>query len=364
MQLEREICMGCCRCGKFRWATGAALLLMLLCVSGVVHAGVGTVNDLFDISFANEKDGWSCGRWGTVLRTSDGGRTWTAQESGTDYTLSSIFFVDTVHGWAVGDEGTILHTDDGGATWNRQVPPDVNVQTARRWGDTGWSDKKKTKPLTSFLMGVHFADARTGWIVTERTTILNTVDGGKTWSVQFSDEDFVLRSISFCDDTHGWAVGEYGYIYHTHDGGKTWEHQAGYFDISEETGELIGENFLFDVAAVSPKRAWVVGIDGFVSRTDDGGKTWQRITEGVPKTHLFGICATDTDTVLISGNALLLYSRDGGASFSRATADPAITYGWLYDITARGRAGFAAAGKEGWIYLTGKEIASWKLGGN
>ena len=78
-------------------------------------------DDLFSVSFSTEAKGWACGRWGTILHTSDGGKTWAAQHSGTDFTLTGIYFVNEVLGWAVGAEGTILHTGDGGRTWEKQA---------------------------------------------------------------------------------------------------------------------------------------------------------------------------------------------------------------------------------------------------
>ena len=56
---------------------------------------------------------------GIILRTSDGGVTWTAQSSGTPNTLYGVFFVDADTGTVVGN-GTILRTDDGGTTWRTQ----------------------------------------------------------------------------------------------------------------------------------------------------------------------------------------------------------------------------------------------------
>jgi len=72
--------------------------------------------DLFSVTFPAGTDGWACGRFGTVLHTSDGGKTWVRQDTQTDYTLSSIHFTDNKNGWAVGDEGAIIHTEDGGKT--------------------------------------------------------------------------------------------------------------------------------------------------------------------------------------------------------------------------------------------------------
>ena len=102
------------------------LLFFIFCsVSGFASAKQKTIleYDLFSISFPTEQLGWACGRWGAVLHTEDGGKSWVKQDSGTDYTLISICFTDPKKGWAVGDGGTIIHTEDGGQTWMKQKCP-------------------------------------------------------------------------------------------------------------------------------------------------------------------------------------------------------------------------------------------------
>jgi len=328
---------------KLRCAMPVTLILIFISVYTLVpiHGNAeqkkGLYHDLFSASFPTKNEGWVCGRWGTILYTGDGGLTWARQQSGTNYTLSSISFVDSKNGWAVGDGGTILHTKDGGKSWVKQK-----------------------SPVPYFLMGVHFANSQKGWVVGERTTILCTEDGGQTWQIQFKDKDFILKRISFCDERYGWAVGEFGYIYHTGDGGKIWRRQAGEFKFSEETGEMVGGNFLFDVVAINPITAWVVGIDGYAARTVDGGASWKKVTNGLPKTHLFGVAADGQGTILIGGNALLLTSSDADKTFQNAEVEPRITYGWIYGISPRGREGFVAIGKGGWIYLGNKKGTSWQ----
>jgi len=329
------------------WIVLAAVLIFhSALISGYAAAGEYIRQDLFSVNFPTVNDGWACGRWGAILHTKDGGTSWEAQESGTDYTLASIYFVDAQRGWAVGDGETIIHTADGGKSWEKQQAPDVMV-------------KDKEVPLSSFLMKVHFANERQGWIVTERTTILYTDDGGKNWRIQFKDQDFVLKSVSFCDERHGWAVGEFGYIYHTQNGGESWEHQAGYFDISAETGEIVGGNFLFDVVAVNPATAWVAGIDGYVARTADGGASWQVVKEGIPMCHLFGIASDGQRRLFIGGNGILLSQVKGEERFREPQVMPPIIYGWLYNIARRGDAGFVGVGKGGWIYVSDREGMKW-----
>jgi photosystem II stability/assembly factor-like uncharacterized protein len=326
----------CARSYSKEWVCGILVAMAFACffLPNVLWAQEKLYKDLFSVSFPTEREGWACGRWGTVLRTSDGGKSWSRQGSSTDYTLLSIHFADSQNGWAVGDEGTIIHTADGGETWEKQ-----------------------SSPVSFYLMDVYFITPLKGWIVTEQTHILFTDDGGRTWRIQFSDEDYILKAISFADPLHGWVVGEYGYIYRTRDGGVTWEKQAGHFDISDETGHVVGGTFLFDVMAIDSQRAWAVGIDGYVIKTEDGGKTWREVQTGTSKTQLFTIISDKTDTILIGGNGMFLSSSDRGRSWESPEFTPPITYGWIYGVARRGPSGFVAVGWKGAIYLSASN--SW-----
>jgi len=292
-------------------------------------------DDLFSVTFPDAANGWVCGRWGTVFHTADGGRSWEKQETNTSYTLSEIHFVDKNNGWAVGDEGTILHTSDGGTSWESQ-----------------------TCPNDFFLMDVYFHNSQKGWISTEMTTILHTRDGGETWEVQFEDMDYILKSVSFADENNGWAVGEYGYIYHTADGGETWEQQAGHFDISDLDGRIVAGTYLFDVDAVDENTAWASGIDSYVTKTNDGGKTWEEVSTGLEtKTHYFSIFVPKPGTVLLAGRGISLFSTDHGNTWSEPVFDPPITYSWLYDIVSPAEGRFVTVGRQGVIYLG--SLDSW-----
>lgn len=320
-------------------------LLLLVAVTSISLASpekkgrLVSNDDLFSVTFPTENSGWACGRWGTVLRSDDGGNTWNRQKTGTDFTLTSIYFVDLQHGWAVGDEGTIIHTADGGKTWNLQK-----------------------SPVHFFLMGVQFVTPSKGWIVTERTHILSTEDGGKNWNIQFKKDDYILKSVSFCDSFNGWAAGEYGLIYHTKDGGKTWIKEAGSFTISSSTGMVEGEDQLFRIVAVTPQTAWAVGIDGRVVKTVDGGKAWKEVKVPVPKNSLFCIAINNSGTVAIGGKRAFVWSVDGGTTWKSPEFKPAFTYGWLYGLTSRGASGFVAVGGGGAIYRHdgGKSSAFWQ----
>jgi photosystem II stability/assembly factor-like uncharacterized protein len=73
-------------------------------------------SQLYGVHFPTDLIGYAAGFNGTgaILRTANGGASWTAQTAPTGFQLHDIFFVGTDRGWAVGDNGTILHTATGG----------------------------------------------------------------------------------------------------------------------------------------------------------------------------------------------------------------------------------------------------------
>lgn len=265
--------------------------------------------DLLSVSFISPTEGWASGRWGAVFHTMDAGGTWQKQATKTNYTLAGISFANGETGIAVGDRGVIIRTTDGGANWSLQK-----------------------SPVPYFLMDVTFVSDRKAFIVTERTHILMTEDAGETWNVVFEDEDYILKAVSFADEQYGWAVGEYGYIYHTADGGVTWEKQAGFFDISMETGDVEGGTFLFDVRALDRSTVWAAGIDSTVVKSEDGGATWCEIQLTGEKRQLFSISSDGGNHIVIGGNGAIFHSQDRGATWKAATLDPPFPYGWFYDI--------------------------------
>ncbi|MFA6481742.1 MAG: YCF48-related protein [Bacteroidales bacterium] len=66
------------------------------------------------IRFLDNKIGWMIADPGVILKTTDGGDTWSRQGSNVGHELNSVYFTDENHGWACGWGGTIIKTVDGG----------------------------------------------------------------------------------------------------------------------------------------------------------------------------------------------------------------------------------------------------------
>ena len=124
-------------------------------------------NFLYSVDFVSELTGWAVGS-NAILRTTNGGATWTSQTSGTTHSLRGVSFTDSDNGTAVGYNGTILRTTDGGTTWSSQ-----------------------TSGTTNNLLGVCFTDSYNGTAVGDGGTILRTTNGG----VSFVEEDEILSEI-------------------------------------------------------------------------------------------------------------------------------------------------------------------------
>jgi photosystem II stability/assembly factor-like uncharacterized protein len=77
---------------------------------------VGSAYDLRAVCFPERGIGYAAG-WngsGAILRSDDGGVTWTPQRVRSQYRMNGVFLSDSLHGWAVGDNGTVVHTAHGG----------------------------------------------------------------------------------------------------------------------------------------------------------------------------------------------------------------------------------------------------------
>src|SRR5215470_11506826 len=102
-----------------------------------------TANSLTGVAVLSPQIFVAVGDSGSILRTTDGGETWTFQPSGTDRNLVGVSFVDQDTGFAVGTAGTVLRTTDGGITWT-------------------------SRPYAYWLnhtFAVSFVDADNGWLV-------------------------------------------------------------------------------------------------------------------------------------------------------------------------------------------------------
>jgi photosystem II stability/assembly factor-like uncharacterized protein len=205
---------------------------------------------------------------------------------------------------AVGERGHVLLSDDDGATW-RQA---------------------KTVPTRDMLTAVFFADAEYGWAVGHDETILNTVDGGETWTrSHFAPEtQQPLLDLWFANRVSGIAVGAYGAYLTTNDGGRSWAstkfeppprapHEGGDAAYADEPPPDYHLNRIVGIG----NRLYLAAEAGQLYRSDDRGASWRALPSPY-EGSFFGLMPIRGDGLLAFGLRGHLYkSADGGETWSQ-----------------------------------------------
>ena len=199
------------------------------------------------VFFIDEKTGWAVGQWGVVLRTDDGGESWTLQRSdqSVDQPLFSVYFKDKDRGWAVGLWSLLIATADGGKTWTQvTVPPPPGKKKA---------DRNLLKIFAN-RMGTLFVAAEQGMILKsydgENWTYIDTGYKGSFWTGIVLNNGTIL------------VGGLRGTIYRSTDDGRSWREAKSEFKSS-----------ITDFAEAGGK-VYATGLDGVVLESDDHGSTF------------------------------------------------------------------------------------------
>jgi photosystem II stability/assembly factor-like uncharacterized protein len=274
----------------------------------------GVTDQLESVYFIDVNTGWAAGKNNTILKTADGGKTWSRalerEESGNEF--SSIFFTSAKEGWAQGN--ILLHSSDGGKTWRPASP----LPERKNLGDGG---------------AVGTIRLQTGQFGTS-DRLFKSEDGGTTWTdiSKLPRNDFA--AMFALDPQHVWMVGDYGRYALTSDGGATWQEPP-----------MPVKCRLTRVYFVSPSIGWILPSDhnGGPLTTTDGGLTWTSEYAGVGQNRpLRDIHFVDQrDGFLLAGSNgpdVVYRTSDGGAKWAKigllpanrsAMSFPALDNGWV-----------------------------------
>ena len=232
--------------------------------------GFGDEAMLGKVQFVSSTEGWiSCGNGG-LLHTTNAGEVWEFINPFPNDTVGrmsdpavSMSWVGTTHGWIIGSIGgfnnpagaVLFYTTNSGVNWQKKVLSTVP-------GDFGFQ--------------VQFVDINNGWLLifnfaSQVATFLRTTDGGNNW-VPFNGAGIFY----FVDANNGWSYfgsGQNGAdppykIFSTTNGGTDWTEQFS----DNISGELNAIKFS------DLNNGWVIGQNGKVLKTTNGGVIWSYIT--------------------------------------------------------------------------------------
>ncbi|MFZ1320199.1 MAG: YCF48-related protein [Ignavibacteria bacterium] len=123
--------------------------------NGGVNWILNTQGAGIDLFFPSYVTGYHTSGSGLILKTTNAGINYFAQNGNVSSNLNSIFFLDDNNGFATGNSGVITKTTNGGVLWIAQEKVTLND-----------------------LKSVFFTDADNGYIAGDFGTILKTTNGG------------------------------------------------------------------------------------------------------------------------------------------------------------------------------------------
>jgi photosystem II stability/assembly factor-like uncharacterized protein len=270
----------------------------------------GTASQLNAVDWLDLNRGMAVGMNGTILKTTDGGKTWVSRPWVGGQNLNDVTFVTETIGYACGSVGTILKTTDGGTNWTQQAS-----------GYTGGDLP------TATLRGIRFPDLNVGWACGSNGLMLKTTNGGSTWTkTSFPISGVTLEKLVWIDPQNGWVCyssNAGGGIYRTSNGGGSWVGQ--HFTSNE------GLNALRMFGPEAGYLGFAVGEKGMILRTTNG-TSWTRMTvpSAVVDTTFYGVDFSDTKNGWVVGDGgTVLQTANGGTTWT--LIDPGTNRN-LYDV--------------------------------
>jgi photosystem II stability/assembly factor-like uncharacterized protein len=259
------------------------------------------VYDIQDGQFVDATTGYLVA-WNDVVKTTDGGETWTVQQPGvindpnteTYETIQRVSFSSTTTGWISGQDA-LFKTNDGGTTWTRVITAGYDQYELisglhffdfnhgfisdlyghvkyTEDGGSSWEDR----PVEGGVIDLIFIDAQTGFVAGQYPDyVARTEDLGINWENKFSipSVPLSLYDVTFKDLEEGWTVGASGLMMHTNDGGKHW---------TEVSNPAFDEGYdLYTIAAQDEHTLWAGGMSNTLLKSADGGQAWE-VQEGLP----------------------------------------------------------------------------------
>lgn len=279
----------------------------------------GSPARLRGLSVVSERVVWTSGSLGTVLRTTNGGRTWrSVGPPGTEaLQFRDIEAFDSHHAVILsigtGAESRIYRTSDGGRTWQLAF---VNAEPTAFYDCMTFFNRKRGLALSDPVDG--------------RFRILGTRDGGRSWQIVDADippalpTEFAFAASGQCITSHGgrhawFATGgdAIARVFRSHDRGRTWKvadtpvrsgPSAGIFALAfrnTHQGLAVGGDFLAPTASPDAR-----------ALSHDGGRHW-RLVADAPTEYRSGAHWVTNRVAIAVGPSGSDVSDDRGRSWER-----------------------------------------------
>lgn len=255
------------------------------------------------------------GERGTVLWSDDHGEQWTQASVPGQMSITALTFDNAQEGWAAGHFGVLLRTQDGGKSWSfamdgvqaaqlllRSASTDAQRQAAQRQVDQG-----ADKPLFDVALSPSglLAVGAYGMALRRRA------DGGSFEAIGGglpNPRQLHLYAVR-ARGRHAFIAGEQGLLLRSTDGADRFEPLPSPYKGSFFGLELLGESTVL-----------AYGLRGNVWRSADHGESWHKVAIPLPVALNAAARLNDGALALLAQNGDLLISRDDGQTFARTPA--------------------------------------------
>ena len=230
----------------------------------------------------NQNDAWAGGYWdftndppaGATLLHWDGQK-WhrteilpPAQLKGNPFNVTSIYMSSSDDGWAVGGEACPTTSP-----YYFCSGPAPKVPFAIHWDGNHWTSAPASQPVCACaLSSVFMIDSHEGWSVGDGGEFFRYTSDTNQW-VLVQDVPTKLNSVFISNPGNnqnaGWAVGSGGAVYELSISKST----ATWNVVKIPAMQGATPN-LYSVFFADPEHGWIVGAQGTILATTNGGHTW------------------------------------------------------------------------------------------
>ncbi len=253
--------------GDFGEAVGEAGLLLQTTDGGKTwrhEISPPTQASLFSVAISGARS-VAVGQQGLIL-VRDGRKQWRKIEAVTDQRLLRVSMNKAGVAVAVGAFGTLLKSSDYGETWSELKPDWATLYQSEETSDFAAVRDEPT------LYVVKVFDDGSIVIGGEYGQLNRSTDGGNTWTSVFraaaakaGSTPPTVFGMNFRADGTGYATGQEGLIIMTPDQGQSWKQLVSGSQAS-----------LFDIDSTGDGHVFAIGMRSCLFSTD-AGKTWQRL---------------------------------------------------------------------------------------
>ena len=247
---------------------------------------------------------------------------WRPQTSGVTARLRGISAVSPRVAWASGANGTILRTTDGGRTWLTRPIADTQVLDFR--------DIDAFSDNTAYVLSIGPGSA---------SRIYRTDDGGRHWELQLANANpnVFLDSMAFWDRERGVAFGDSvdgQFVVFTTADGRKWSRVPADRLPAAFEGEGAFAASGTNVAVSGRDRVWIGTTAGRVLRSIDGGRSWSIASTSIHTDKSAGIFSVAfrnaSNGIVVGGDFEKLDEAEDNAA---VTTDGGVTWTLVKGLT-------------------------------